>query len=464
MYEANAGPRDTFALHGKRAIQLQADGLAHPRSARSRSPVFTAYEDLTHLACSRRSLWIGTRSSTYVIPRALFADPEAPEALIRAILSLLSSRPGGAAQLSRMAQVESVARTPSRALATWVFAASCLVVYGLQIFLGDRIWNVGYMSLPLVREGDLWRVVTGNLLHGVPAFPVHLAFNLIALLALGNLVERVLGSARTACLMGASGIASMAAGGLASANALVGSSGVVFGLAGACSWLEFRHAHQLPAWLRIPRQSMYLFLILNLLVMLLIPFVSGGAHIGGFLAGALMCAALTRSEARLDGHSSGVRGLASATMALLALAVGTAGFEAYGRPHFDSRFNVRLAQLPGASPSDLNNRAWAIAIDPEASTEDREAALLLAERAVQDTERSTPQILDTLAVIQFQLGWRELAVATILEAINQAPSDPYYREQLRRFTTTRSPDRDLFLNPAPNPRSWEEPGLPARVI
>ena len=81
-----------------------------------------------------------------------------------------------------------------------------------------------------------------------------------------------------------------------------------------------------------------------------------------------------------------------------------------------------------------------IAIDPHSSPELLEAALAMAERAVDETERREPSVLDTLAELQFQLGHAKQAVATIEEAILEAPGERYYQEQRRRFLGERARD------------------------
>ena len=48
-----------------------------------------------------------------------------------------------------------------------------------------------------------------------------------------------------------------------------------------------------------------------------------------------------------------------------------------------------------------------------------------------------PELLDTLAEVQFLLGQDAQAVATGEEALALAPDQPYYREQLRRFLGER---------------------------
>ena len=133
-----------------------------------------------------------------------------------------------------------------------------------------------------------------------------------------------------------------------------------------------------------------------------------------------------------------------------------------------ARHAARLAHLPGISVLELNDTAWLIAISSDPSRELMEAALLLAEQAVDESERQDPNILDTLAEVQFMLGWPERAVETIDEAIAQAPDVDYFREQRRRFTGERdADDRPAaplvpWLNsPSPpvEPSLFDDPGL-----
>lgn len=449
-FESYLGPRDTFALHGKRAVQLQSDGIYHPRSARAKDAVFTPYEDITHLATSERALWLGTRDSVFVLPRKQFSNPDAPEDIVRSLIAVISQRQGGAAQLKRMGEVERLAHSTAKVWSTWTLAALCFVAFGLQLGLGQKVWNVGYFSVAFLRDGDLWRIVTGNLLHGVPQFPLHLILNMLALVGLGNLVERVLGPARVACVIGVAGVCAMIAGGLEAPGTLVGASGIVFGLAGSLLWLEFNCTERLPAWLRIPRRSMFFFLALNGLIMFTIPFVSGGAHIGGFLGGLGATALLTGPPLGRYRAPLPIQFLSVVVGVSTAAAIAAAGWDAFGRDNFDARFNTRLANLPDVSPIDLNDRAWSIAIDPESSTQDMEAALLLAERAVMETNHLYPTILDTLAEVQFQLGMPEIAAETILEAIAREPQQTYYKEQLRRFTGERDPNDRPEYSPFPS--------------
>jgi membrane associated rhomboid family serine protease len=347
--------------------------------------------------------------------------------------------------------------------AIWILAALCFATFVLHLVVGQKILNVGSFSIAFLQDGDLWRVVTGNLLHGKPEFPLHLVLNMLALLALGNLVERILGPARVACVIGVAGVCAMLAGGVEKPGMLVGASGIVFGLAGASLWLEFNCAERLPAWLRIPRRSMFFFLAVNGLLMFSIPFVSGGAHIGGFLGGLGATAVLTGPQLGRVRAPVPVQFAAALVGVVTVAAIGAAGWDVFGRGNFNARFNTRLASLPNIAPVDLHNRAWEIAVDPKSTYQDLQAALKMAERAVLETKRLYPKPLDTLAEVQYRLGQPELARETILEAIRRDPRDPHFQEQLRRFSGERNPaDRPEggpFFPSSPDRKPHSKPEL-----
>jgi hypothetical protein len=274
---------------------------------------------------------------------------------------------------------------------------------------------------------------------------------MLGLFVLGNLAERSLGSARIAWVMGASGIAAMVASGLAGYPRVLGVSGVVAGLFGAVVWLELRRADRLPAWWRIPRRLLALVFLLSTLFDVLVPITAGAAHLGGFAAGVLATAVVAGGPTASSRPSpSWVRAGSTVVVLVTALASGQAAYELLRPGDYSARLTARLAGLPGISPEELNNIAWFIAIDPESNQEHLEAALLLAERAASETDRSLATVLDTLAELQFQLGQPEQALATIDEAIARDPASEYYREQRRRFLGERDPD-DRPDSPLPWP-------------
>jgi hypothetical protein len=190
-----------------------------------------------------------------------------------------------------------------------------------------------------------------------------------------------------------------------------------------------------------------------------LPIIAGEAHLGGFVAGLLATALLMRGTRLGAPESLPSRALAAAVVATTLLAVGAAAIELAGEGDYSVRHAARLAELPGVAPEDLNNHAWFIAVEPDSTHEQLAAALLLAERAVAETGATEATMLDTLAEVQFQLGWPAQAIATIDEAIAREPDESYYREQRRRFTGERSAD-DRPPDPALRPERSREGRLP----
>jgi rhomboid protease GluP len=454
-------PPETFALKGRSGVvALDERGVHHPRTPRGGAFVHTPYDEIIHLACSSRAMWLGARRSVYVLPRRMFVDPGAPERLVRSVLERVAAIPGGEGQLARMARIEEISREFVPTRATWGLALLCLAIFPLQLFLGQDVESVGYFYEPLVRDGDWWRMLTANLLHAAPKFPMHLVMNLLGLVALGTLAERPLGTMRTLLVMGLSGLGAMAASGLAGHARVVGVSGVVFGLLGAVTWIELRLADRLPAWWRVPRRALFIMILFSAALPLFVPIIAGAAHLGGFLAGAAVTALVFRAPER-RAPPRWVRAAGTAVVAATLLAMVAAGLELARPGNYTASLYSRMARLPEISAGELNEYAWVVAVDPDSSPELLEGALAMAERAVIETERGVPELLDTLAEVQFQLGQKEAAVETIQEAIAQKPFEPYYREQLRRFLGERDPDdRPAPPGFAPGPRpAPQDPGV-----
>jgi len=204
----------------------------------------------------------------YLLPRGNFENYDAPEHLADALRARVRSLPDGVSRLESMNRIDQISENAPRPRATQTLIALCILVYLLQLALGFRITLAGHYSPALVADGDVWRILTGNLIHAQGDFAgfVHITLNLLALMALGFLVERPLGSVRTACVMGVSAVGAMVTAGMFGNSMVVGASGIVFGLAGSVLWLDYRHAEELPAWWRFPRRSLWIILAINVVI------------------------------------------------------------------------------------------------------------------------------------------------------------------------------------------------------
>lgn len=130
-----------------------------------------------------------------------------------------------------------------------------------------------------IEQGELWRFVTSGFIHfGV----IHLAFNMLALWNLGQLLEPITGRVEYALLYFAALLAGSAGVLILGGNGITGgASGAVFGLFGAAA-VALRQRGINPL-----QTSIGTVLILNLVLTFTISGISIGGHIGGLLGGAL---------------------------------------------------------------------------------------------------------------------------------------------------------------------------------
>jgi len=146
----------------------------------------------------------------------------------------------------------------------------------------------------LTLHGQSWRLLTSLFLHGSM---LHLAFNMLALWQVGQLVERIFGSVRFVGLYLLSGIA----GGLASVlwnphvNS-VGASGAIFGIIGGLfAFIGRQNSGVPPTVVADLRGAIGPFLLFNIAAGFLYPHTDNAAHLGGLAGGWLAGHLLARS-------------------------------------------------------------------------------------------------------------------------------------------------------------------------
>jgi membrane associated rhomboid family serine protease len=173
-----------------------------------------------------------------------------------------------------------------RANATLALAA-CLVVVGLtQWWVGtrgvDTIRAAGLVK-SAVRGGEVWRLLTCELLHG---HVLHFTLNLLALMALGRLVEM---HGHPAYLPTVFLFSALCASGLsyyASPVTSVGASGGIMGLIGFLAMIGVRRRHVVPrGFLKAIALSVALTAGTGLVAH---EFIDNAAHAGGFIGGLLL--------------------------------------------------------------------------------------------------------------------------------------------------------------------------------
>lgn len=171
-----------------------------------------------------------------------------------------------------------------RPLFSWGFLAVCVLVFLPHLANGPNPNLVLYG--PAIADGQWWRVLTASVEH---VSPLHIMMNGLSILSFGPVLERLIGSRR---LFVASLVCALTSAAAALAFTWdypsVGASGVIAG------WLGLA----LPIFDGRARRVLWQWTILLVLISL-VPRVSWGGHLGGFLGGAAL-GLMIRGSVRRD--------------------------------------------------------------------------------------------------------------------------------------------------------------------
>jgi membrane associated rhomboid family serine protease len=454
---------ECMRLKGGGALVFQDEGFRLiPTRGFKRSPL-RPYESISNIFANERILMIGTTQSMMTIRASDFESPNDSSGEVTAggvaaaqaaLLARIARSPEGPRQLEDMSKVDRLGEQEGPTWIIWAVAALCLVGTGFQIF-DPTVKPVGAFLPELFSRGEYWRAITAHFLHeitwtpamlrplllGLPVIPIHLAVNVGGMFVLGHLVERPLGSWRTALVLAFSGVGTIVGIMFAGHLNVVGSSGLVAGLAGAMLALELHQARWLPVIWRIPRRVFIAVIVLQFVVLdqIFSNMLAGGAHLGGFAGGYAAAYLLGRPSVDAVIPSRSVRMGAYSTVALVL--IGFTGAIPLARNEMPAleRHALRLfnTQTSEYLYEYENAASWLIATEGGASDQGLGLAIALADRAVANTRRIDPGVLDTLAEALFRSGDRLGALLIIEEAIRLQPREPYYHEQRRRFIGER---------------------------
>ena len=196
-------------------------------------------------------------------------------------------------------------------------------VFALNALLGltgrqETLLEAGAMVPLLVAGGEWWRLLTAIFLHiGI----LHLAFNSLALLVFGGLIEEAFGPLRMIAVYLVTGFAaSVTSYTLGSPIvAAAGASGAIFGLLGA--WLAYNLRRRSLSLARANVQSALFLIGINLVFGFTVPGIDNLAHIGGLVSGVAAGFAAEGFGRKATRSASMVGGLAAIAIAAVVLAV-----------------------------------------------------------------------------------------------------------------------------------------------
>jgi membrane associated rhomboid family serine protease len=171
--------------------------------------------------------------------------------------------------------------------ATFALIGVIGAVYVAQFVLGDAVTFQLAFYAPLI-PSEPWRMVTTALVHGGI---MHVMFNAYSLWVLGNILERILGSARFLAVFALSTVAgSIAVAILDPAAVTIGASAGIFGLFAALFIINRSFAG--------PNVTLLVIIGINLAIGFILPGIAWQAHIGGLIGGALTTLALRNRRRR----------------------------------------------------------------------------------------------------------------------------------------------------------------------
>ena len=185
----------------------------------------------------------------------------------------------------------------SRKKATLVLALANLAVFVVLSMMGNTesgnfLLRYGACYTPLILQGEYWRLFTAMFLHfGL----THILFNMVCLLAIGDMLETMVGTVRFLIIYILGGLA----GNLVSMAwelhtgqyaVSAGASGAIFAVIGGVFVYSLKNRKNVnQEWMRR--------LVLMVVLMTLEGFTESGtdnaAHVGGLFAGMLLTALLT---------------------------------------------------------------------------------------------------------------------------------------------------------------------------
>lgn len=293
-------------------IRFASDHVELPLGATSRSVRRVRYGDILALAAVGSGpairLLIDTARHSFVFPAAAFAATDGLQQAGQRLAAHIDAQPDRIGHRLRMQQRQEWGQRflARRAPATRALAGLILAAFVVQWWLPAQsalaLLERGANIVPLVWQGDWFRLITANLLH---VNWIHALSNAASAWVIGQHVERQFGTGRMLILVLATGPLSM----LVSAGAMsalqpfaysIGASGAVCGMIGALAAFTWIHGARLPGLFRVSPRVLGMLLLANFVVLpLLIPQIDMAAHIGGLAAGFAIALFWCRADGRI---------------------------------------------------------------------------------------------------------------------------------------------------------------------
>lgn len=183
-----------------------------------------------------------------------------------------------------------------------------IAVYAVLEFLGDTqdsrfMVEHGASYTPLVLEGEYWRLFTSMFLHF--GF-YHIAYNMLSLIFLGDILENLIGPVRYLTVYLAGGLAGNVLSVAVSARSAqgtvsAGASGAIFAVIGAILYIALRNRRRFG---KSNMRRLLLMVVLMVMQGVVDTGVDEAAHAGGLIAGFLLAVLLYHPHSSRQIHTS----------------------------------------------------------------------------------------------------------------------------------------------------------------
>ena len=182
--------------------------------------------------------------------------------------------------------------SPKKIIITQALIVINIIVFLLMYIIGNGSTDNATLIMfganygPLVKSGEVWRLLTCAFLHiGV----IHLFVNMYSLAIIGSQVETVLGKSKYLAIYLISALSGSLLSIIASTSISAGASGAIFGLLGSLLYFGYHYRLYLSDALK---NQIIPIIVINLAIGFMISGIDVAAHIGGLIGGYLSTMAL----------------------------------------------------------------------------------------------------------------------------------------------------------------------------
>lgn len=170
------------------------------------------------------------------------------------------------------------------AISTILFMLSYIFSHGAMD--GKTLYDLGAVSSFAIKNGEVWRLVTGTFLHGNL---LHLLVNMYSLYVIGTQLETFLGRGKYLGVYLISAITGSLMSCVCQTSLSVGASGAIFGLLGSLLYFGYHFRVYLGNTMRT---QIIPVILLNLFFAFAFSGIDNAAHIGGLIGGYFITMAL----------------------------------------------------------------------------------------------------------------------------------------------------------------------------